>query len=568
MLLLLPSLVLLLTPVTGDPLYKVCSNKTYTPNSPFENNLKGLLWSLSSNTNLTGFNSTSVGSNINQVHGRALCRGDVAAKDCKNCVENASQEIMKVCKSEEAIIWYEFCQVQYSYQMFSVKVYTGKYPDSNSQKKNVSDPGHFYSVLKGLMRNLTNDAAFDHAKLMFAVGETKLLWNLTIYGLVQCTRDQPGGFCSNCLTSAFGDLSGCSKTHEDRTILRSCNMRFEVYRFYKVPTVHGEWKLWMLVLVICIPTFALAVLIGSCILYCQERKATQNDEEKSQHTLVHELATPTTIAMIQEGSLLLPQELPFMDLATEFKNEIILIGKLQHRKLVRLLGCGIGGDEKLLIYEFMPNKSLDIFIFDLYLGLLILDEEKGSQLNWETRHNIINGIAGGLLYLREDSRLKIIHRDLNGYMAPLYAMERIFSVKSDVFSFGVLLLEIISGKRNSLLPHTTCSDTPSMCRIVNGQAWWLWNEGKELELVDSLLTESCPAEEILRCVHIGLLCVQEDPADRPTMSSVVVLLESKSVSLREPKQPAFSVGRGVQFDQSPSSNPSTNQLTVSGISPR
>ena len=238
LLLLSSSLVLLFTPVTADPLDKACSNKTYPPNSPFENNLKGLLRSLSSNTHLTGFNSTSVGSNTNQVYGRALCRGDVAAKDCKNCVENASQEIMKVCKSEEAIIWYEFCQVQYSYQMFSVMVYTGKYPDSNSQKKNVSDPGRFYSVLKDLMGNLTNEAAFDPANLMYAVGEAKLSRNISIYGLVQCTRDQPGVLCSNCLMSAFGDLSGCCKSQEGGTILsRSCNMRFEVYRFYKVPTV-------------------------------------------------------------------------------------------------------------------------------------------------------------------------------------------------------------------------------------------------------------------------------------------------------------------------------------------
>ncbi|RVW21219.1 Cysteine-rich receptor-like protein kinase 11 [Vitis vinifera] len=362
MLLLLPSLVLLLTPVTGDPLDKVCSNKTYTPNSPFENNLKGLL------------------------------RGDVAAKDCENCVENASQEIMKVCKSEEAITCWRNQIVEESYY----------------------------------------------------------IWTCTV------SRDQPGGFCSNCLMSAFGDLSGCCKTHEGGTILsRSCNMRFEVYRFYKVPTVH--------------------------------------DEEKSQHTLLHELAIPTTVAMIQEGSLLGPQELPFMDLATvkAATDNFLYSNKLGQggfgtvsRKLVRLLGCGIGGDEKLLIYEFMPNKSLDIFIF-----------EKGSQLNWETRHNIIHGIAGGLLYLREDSRLKIIHRDLKPNNVLL---------DHDM----VLLLEIISGKET------------------------------------------------------------EDPTDRPTISSVVVLVESKSVSLPEPKQPAFSVGRGVQFDQSPSSNPSTNHLTVSGISPR
>ncbi|WJZ84639.1 hypothetical protein VitviT2T_004233 [Vitis vinifera] len=142
-------------------------------------------------------------------------KGDVAAKDCENCVENASQEIMKVCKSEEAITCWRNQIVEESYY----------------------------------------------------------IWTCTV------SRDQPGGFCSNCLMSAFGDLSGCCKTHEGGTILsRSCNMRFEVYRFYKVPTVH--------------------------------------DEEKSQHTLLHELAIPTTVAMIQEGSLLGPQELPFMDLAT------------------------------------------------------------------------------------------------------------------------------------------------------------------------------------------------------------------------------------------------------------
>ncbi|XP_058090984.1 receptor-like serine/threonine-protein kinase SD1-6 [Magnolia sinica] len=152
-----------------------------------------------------------------------------------------------------------------------------------------------------------------------------------------------------------------------------------------------------------------------------------------------------------------------------------------------------------------------------------------------------------------------------GYMSPEYAVKGLFSIKSDVFSFGVILLEILSGRKNNSFYHSD--------RYLNllGYAWELWEGGRVLELVDPMLGDSSPTFELLRCIHVALLCVQDHAADRPTMSDVVSMLGNETISLPTPKQPAFSFVRidtDANLLTSRQRTCSLNDVTVSEVEGR
>ncbi|XP_027100801.2 cysteine-rich receptor-like protein kinase 43 isoform X1 [Coffea arabica] len=251
----------------------------------------------------------------------------------------------------------------------------------------------------------------------------------------------------------------------------------------------------------------------------------------------------------------------------EFMNEAKLLARVQHRNVVNLLGYCAHGPEKLLVYEFVVNESLD--------KLLFIESSGRDALDWNRRHDIILGVAKGLLYLHEDAHSCIIHRDIkasnillddkylpkiadfglarlfnedgthvntraagtNGYMAPEYVMHGNLSIKADVYSFGVVILELISGQKNS----TFNRDTESTSLLE--WAYKLYKKGKHLEIVDPSLVTSANPDQISVCIQIGLLCVQSDPRLRPDMRRVVVMLSRKPGTLEEPTRPGYPGSR-------------------------
>ncbi|XP_034568964.1 cysteine-rich receptor-like protein kinase 7 isoform X2 [Setaria viridis] len=235
-------------------------------------------------------------------------------------------------------------------------------------------------------------------------------------------------------------------------------------------------------------------------------------------------------------------------------------------------GCVYKESQRILVYEYMANGSLDNFISGTGTGRLFLD--------WPARSRIMKGVAEGLLYLHKHCGLHVIHGDLKpsnilldlnlhpkisdfglartyspgveeefadrivgsiGFTAPECRERRIFSIKSDVYGFGALLLEIVSGRRCFSLASGESGDDHG---FLNRKAWRLWRAGRLIKLFHSPLGNESERTEILRCIQIALLCVEEDPANRPTMQEVALMLSCHDVALPMPQRPAYlTVGK-------------------------
>ncbi|XP_072951668.1 uncharacterized protein [Typha angustifolia] len=633
-------LFLHLHPASGDLLGQHCGTRqNYTANSTYLSNLNHLLASLTSNTSLdSGFSAATVGHAADQVSGHVLCRGDINTTACSSCVSSAPQDILRLCPgSKNATIWYDNCLLCYSNRNFCSSSNNSNQLIMHVQQ-NITDHSRFDKLVDKLMNAVADWAAYNTSR-MFATGKVKSTDDtLTIYALVQCTYDLSRRQCRQCLQKLIGDMPTWLDGKQGGRILGvQCIIMYKVFSFYNgVPMVQlpspgapapvmpplvipaakqGKKKVTSTVLIV-IP-IATALVLSICIylwrrskrkevlLYDTERGITDIESLLLRlSTLRAATANFSEINKLGQGGFgtvykgILPdgQEIAVKRLSRdsgqgigELKNELVLVAKLQHKNLVRLLGACL--EEKLLVYEYVPNRSLDTILFD---------PEKSKQLDWGTRFRIVVGIARGLLYLHEDSQLRIIHRDLKasnilldadmnpkisdfglarlfggdqiqgittrvagtfGYMAPEYSTLGHFSIKSDVFSFGVLILEVVTGRKNG--GYFEYQQDEDLLSYV----WRHWTNGTMEEITDPSLGMNYPRSEVLTCIHIGLLCVQKNPADRPSMSTVVLMLSSDNLSIKAPSMPAFCIEKCRQ-SSSKSVPLSLNELSVTEFEPR
>ncbi|XP_035544102.1 cysteine-rich receptor-like protein kinase 26 isoform X1 [Juglans regia] len=575
-------------------LYHSCSDDdrdSFISNSTYKANLNHLLHSISNSTKIinNGFYNSSYGQNINVVHATGLCRGDVQLDVCCGCLYNASYLLPELCPDhKEAIGWYDHCMLRYSNRSILGVIETSPNStmwDINNVSANYAD--QFFDVARNLLERLRSRAAASNSLRKFAAGNAAVSNFKTIYALVQCTPDLSEQECNDCLLGASEGIPRCCDGKEGGRIARpSCDIRFEVYPFYycttnSPPCTHSPIPADRhrppirkgnrnFIVVLASITFlglissitgiyirakrgrkkveilckSVDAIIGSTLFDFDNIKVATNNFSEANKLRETEFGTVYKGTFSNKVIAVKRLSTGFGQEGVEFEDRVLSLTKLQHPNIVELLGCSVEGNERLLIYDFVPNTSLDHYLSDPL---------KLATLDWEMRYKIIRGIAQGVLYLHEKSKLcfnhgleasnifvdeemnpKILEFGLKSLLSSDQipentsriegieeapdVMHLLFATKSDVFNFGVLVLEIVSGQKNNCFRDEENADTLLSYARRN------FSDGTAQNIIDPIIL--MPDGEILiNCIRTALLCAEANEADRPTMASVVTMLD-------------------------------------------
>ncbi|XVE89281.1 hypothetical protein DITRI_Ditri19aG0190100 [Diplodiscus trichospermus] len=613
-----------------------CSQYNVTSFSDFTRNLNATLTELRGQLeNNMYFAVAQEATGSDPVYAMVQCRNYMSKKDCISCFTVASSQIRNCSAANGARVIYDGCFLRYESNMFY---------QQSTQVGNLGICGNrtalqqsvFETTVERLLGNLIK--ATPRIGSMFAASSMEVVGvkgNVTVYGVAQCAETVDERGCKQCLEVAYSNIQRCPPDSDGRAVDTGCFLRYSDMPFFDANhtidirpflksrnttkrkaliggLVGGGGLLLLLSLVLLlVKTLRKNKPVSledaerppelqgpMAYTYKELNFATTNFSE--QNKLGEGGFGEVYKGILKNGRVVAVKKLAISQserVKAEFDTEVKLISNVHHRNLVRLVGCCSKGPELLLVYEFMPNGSLNNHLFA---------GEAHDCLNWKQRFDIILGTAKGLAYLHEEFHACIIHRDIKpsnilldrdfqpkiadfglvrllpedqthlstkfagtyGYTAPEYAIHGQLSVKVDTYSFGVVVLEIISGQKN-----TETSLDPTAEYLLK-RAWRLYQDNMAMEIVDRRLeADEYNVEDMKRIIEIAFLCTQSSAAFRPTMSEVVAMLKTvNSLEPRQPTRPAFidSERRNIvpEEDRSTSTASSNASNSISQLSAR
>ncbi|CAI0455138.1 unnamed protein product [Linum tenue] len=551
------------------------------------------------------------------------CHADLSQTDCLLCYAAARTKLPRCLPAVSARIYLDGCFLRYeNYSFYTESVSPAIDNFTCGSAAAAGAEFEFAESVKYAVANVTrNAAASEGVSGFFGVAEV----GGRAYALAQCWESVGRDGCRECLSKAAAAVvGGCLPRREGRALNAGCYLKYSDHKFYGDGGVrvhgHGNFGLFVFESLyislgfVCLlrkentPYLSSPHLLEIATARRNLGKVSISFNRLSMNFKYETLEKATDyfslskklgqggagtvfIGSLPNGQTVAVKRLIFntSQWVEEFFNEVNLISGIQHKNLVKLLGCSIEGPESLLVYEYVPNKSLDQFLFE--------KNSKVVTLSWKQRLNIVVGAAEGLAYLHGErgSPVRIIHRDIKssnvlldedfnakiadfglvrhfgadkshlstgiagtiGYMAPEYLVRGQLTEKADVYSFGVLVLEIVSGKRC----NAVIGESNSLLQAV----WFYYRTNRLIEAVDSSLDSDFPADEALTVLRIGLLCSQASVSLRPSMGQVIEMLTNRDSEIAAPSQPPFMRGTDL-MDPDASFRSRSTYSSVSGVS--
>ncbi|KAI3747601.1 hypothetical protein L6452_10116 [Arctium lappa] len=535
------------------------------------------------------------------VFGAAQCRNYLSTSQCLACFDAGVSELVRCITGNGAYVFFDNCFVRYeNYDDFyndpNVVEDAGITPLQICGNQSTSQPTTiFREVVDGLLSDI-KDATPRTSN--FYVASTRQITNGNgmVYSIAQCVENTSQAICQTCLDTSYTYLYNCLRNTEGRSINMGCFARYSETPFFSdnqtidiTSFLKGNSsKVSIIAGAIGGTVGLLFILIGLWFLIRHWKKSKNSDGDspdlkgatnynfKDLQLATNNFSNENILgkggfgevfkAILDDNNTVAVKKIEVVHAKAkeEFKNEVKLVSNVHHRNLLRLLGWSSEGSHLLLVLEYMPNGSLDKFLWGAKKGIL----------NWKQRYDIILGIAKGLVHLHDEFHVKIIHRDIKssnilldddfqpkiadfglarfqpedqshistkfagtlGYTAPEYALRGLLSDKVDTYSFGIVILEIISGRRCTDMN----SDRPSMDYLLE-HAWKLYENKKHIKFIDETLDVNQSQEEhVIHMIEIALLCTQSPVSKRPTMSEVLLMLPTgQSLGKRQLTRPTL-----------------------------